>query len=648
MLSIKLTPLVIFLILISVLVISYIFGYKTQEGLIGYRQSMVSLDTHVLPVYCTNRSVYKLYDNLYFDTLNANLIELNAAVYNGNVDLVGNTITGLTVLPREGKDSARAYSVTLSGTVPNPQNVELSLRSTVANAFNTFTYNTTCTTTDRYFVTYIPFDNDTYIHIFNNPTNSTPTQVGSFIFGSGNTGSFNKMLNPQLEIPITGTYSDVDNNNNNYVTEHLYNSNKNIYQISKYVKYDLSNANLIIQKGDGSTRTLDIYNRKGVKTEVAVGGSADLTLTTIATVSNEPNFNPFTVYDESGKTMVLYMPIAKNTVVVSFKYDPSTKVISLGNVCRFDNDKIAKGGTGIRDSDSGRRNSPPSDSAASEYYKWYWYWKASGDNGGVSNDYMLKTKVVPPVCPACPACTGGSACTNCGGRGGSGTMSGGGGSMVADANAGGAVTNVSTNASNAISNVSGDTTGTVSGISKDITGTVNTGIVKGSDLVGGVALEASDLAKGAGSGAASLARDAASGTGSFIKDAASGTGSFIKDAASGTAGFVKDTASGAVGIGKDVVGGTVGLAKDTIQGAIDLTDRGTNGDGSGDGDSADSGTGSGSASGTRNSAGNQVNAPMILGTQNQYSDQYSYYGTLPAKKGSNFMPITADFSRFGK
>jgi hypothetical protein len=36
------------------------------------------------------------------------------------------------------------------------------------------------------------------------------------------------------------------------------------------------------------------------------------------------------------------------------------------------------------------------------------------------------------------------------------------------------------------------------------------------------------------------------------------------------------------------------------------------------------------------------------GTQNQTSDKYSYNGQLPSKAASNFLPITADFSAFGK
>ena len=641
--SIKLSPLVLFLILIAVLVISYIFGYKTQEGFISYQKPKNSLDYDIVSCYSTH-SIYKLWDSLYFDQTNANLIELDASRYNGNVDLIGNSITNVIVTPREGSSNAKSYLVRVSGTVVVPQNVDLSQRTTVPKAYNTWTYQTQCNNTDQYFVTYIPFDDSTYVHILDK-TPSTPIQIGSFLFGQGSTSTFSKLLVGAYgtggpNIRITGTYNDVDANNNNMVAESMYSSNKNLYQISKYVKYDLSNANLIIQKGDGGSRTLEIWDRSGSRSEVATGGTAAIGVTTVGTVSNISNFSSYHYYDEYGKTLVLYMAIAKKTVVVLIKYDASTKNFSLGNVCRFDDSYIIKGSNGERS--NGNNNNPPTDSSVSEYYKWYWYWKSGGGDsgkGGMSNDYMLKTKIVPPVCPACPACNGGSACTNCGGRGGSGTMSSGGGSMVADANAGGALTNVSTNAADAVSNVSHDVASTAK------TGIVTTGLLAGGVALGAGALVADagegavDLAKSAGSGASDLATKGASGTAEFVKDSASGVGGFVKDAASGVGGFVKDAASGAVGLGKDVVGGTVDLAKETVSGAIDLT-------GIKDGSSTSDGTATDSA--TRNKAGNQINAPMILGTQNQYSDQYSYYGTLPAKKQSNFIPITADFSKFGK
>ena len=40
--------------------------------------------------------------------------------------------------------------------------------------------------------------------------------------------------------------------------------------------------------------------------------------------------------------------------------------------------------------------------------------------------------------------------------------------------------------------------------------------------------------------------------------------------------------------------------------------------------------------------------PPGLGTNNQYSDPYSYYGQLPPKGKTNYVPVTADFSRFGR
>ena len=62
-----------------------------------------------------------------------------------------------------------------------------------------------------------------------------------------------------------------------------------------------------------------------------------------------------------------------------------------------------------------------SGNAVSDYYKWYWYWNSVGGANKYSDNYILKTQVVPPVCPTCPNCpncTG--TCTNCGGNGGSG------------------------------------------------------------------------------------------------------------------------------------------------------------------------------------------------------------------------------------
>jgi len=585
--SIKLSPLILFLILIAVLVISYIFGFKSNEGFVSYNKEAAPISTIMIPFYSSTNLTTKLYDNIYFDTANANLIEIDSRAYSGNVDLIGNTINSISVTPREGVPTQQ-YTAKITGNVVVPQTVNLSLRSPVASAFTSWVINTASTNTDKYSVIYIPFDNSTYIHILD--TNlAVPTQIATYLFGSGNTGSFNKLwyktANTTPLTNLTSSIKDNDPNNSKMINEPMYSTNNQVYQIGKYVKFDLSNANLIIQNGDGIAKSLTVYDRNG-------NAGASVTSNT----QNVSTFNPYTIIDACGQNLVLYMGIGTKTVVALLQYNSSNKQFSLGNVLRVDGNRAI-----TRDSGSSGSGNRRDDND---------YW----GNGHKSSDYILKTQIVPPVCPACPACTLGTMCTNCGGRGGSGTLGGGGDSMVVGTNAGGA-----------ISNVSGD-----------IASTAKTGIVTGGLLVAGAGIEAGVLAHEAGTGATHLARDAASGTANFVEKAASGTANFAKDAATGTVGLAKEAVGGTVGLAKETVGGAVNLAKEAGAGVAGIL----GGKGKGD-----QGGGEGQGQGQGGYGNGQTPS---MGTQNQYNDQYSYYGTLPAKKPSSFMPITADFSAFGK
>jgi hypothetical protein len=105
-----------------------------------------------------------------------------------------------------------------------------------------------------------------------------------------------------------------------------------------------------------------------------------------------------------------------------------------------------------------------------------------------------------------------------------------------------------------------------------------------------------------------------------------------KDTVSGTVGLAKDTVSGTVGLAKDTVSGTVGLVKDTAGGVsnslgklVPTKVKNTNYDGD-----------------TPASAGGGPSSDVTTG-----SDYTSYFGALPSK-GGNYIPITADFSKFGK
>ena len=90
----KLTPFILFLILLFVLVISIVFSrflplINSKEGFISFKKDTNSLNYVYIPQYSSqtstsNSTVVKLYDNLFFDTKNANIIEVNGSAFVGN------------------------------------------------------------------------------------------------------------------------------------------------------------------------------------------------------------------------------------------------------------------------------------------------------------------------------------------------------------------------------------------------------------------------------------------------------------------------------------------------------------------------------------------------------------------------------------
>ena len=110
----KITPLTIFLLLLVVLVVLIVFNNSTsfqKEGFVSFLQSEPAASRQTVPQYNPNEKVYKLYDNLYFDNKNGSLVELTSSEFTGNVDMIGNTITQMSVMPRS---SSVAYTYELT------------------------------------------------------------------------------------------------------------------------------------------------------------------------------------------------------------------------------------------------------------------------------------------------------------------------------------------------------------------------------------------------------------------------------------------------------------------------------------------------------------------------------------------------------
>jgi len=598
--SIKLSPLILFLILLVVLVISIVFGNMlNMEGFVSFGYNVNNLNRINIPQYNTTSSVYKLYDNIFYDNKNGNLIEIDATSYSGNTDLTGSTINSLYVTPRDGITTT-IYNNQISGNTVLSVNTDKSMLNTLSPSYSCWIYPTQSNNTDKYTAIYLPWNDSTYLHLINNTNNMN---IGTYMFGPANTMSQNMYTNSNINLITTSKNTTVFDT---YVTDRYYDMSKNLYKISDYIEFDVSNANLIIQQNDGS---IIIYDRFSNAETVKTPGTISNTTSKITNSS----FSSWLVTDTVGQNLVLYIRNALKTLVAVIQYDVTQRIYNLVNVCRFNENGLDKGHAGrnaylttnnhlmqsptipsssnslyVNTGNTNTGNIP--NNALSEYFKWYWFYKTNQNkNSEFSEDYILKTQIVPPVCPSCPACPScpGGVCGNCGGQGGSGTLSTTGNTVVKSTNIPGAVASL------------GTTAGDVAGKTIDATG----------KLVGG----------------------------------ASGLG---EKAVTGTVGLAKETAGGAVGLAKETVGGAVGLAKETVGGAVGLVKEA----GAGLKDLLKSNPTDIRRNQIQSSEVNsqyQTSQASKYGTQTTGADNYSYYGALPPKS-SNFMPITADFSAFGK
>ena len=215
-----------------------------------------------------------------------------------------------------------------------------------------------------------------------------------------------------------------------------------------------------------------------------------------------------------------------------------------------------------------------------------------------NEDYILKTQIVPPVCPTCPTCPSMPekvSCTNCGGNGGSGTKDAEGKSLVLD--------------------------------EKEYKRTMESNPL-------------SETVKATGN----LADKTLSTGDALIRDTASGATGIAKDTVTGATGLAKDTVSGATGLLKDTASGATGLLRDFGSGVKDvLTMNKTQ---INNGQPQKIGVQTTGAQIQPRQRGNNGSVSMTLGTNNQYSAPQPVASQVTTP--SSYIPITADFSAFGR
>jgi len=541
----------LFLILLSALVISMLFGnswlLSRKEGFVSFGYTNPNIMNVTISKYSSAEVIY-LYDNLYFDGKNGNLIEVDSA-YCGNVKVNGATVNGNAYCHDE---SISQIWVTTSSSHTTNINVNTNANTgvNIANGsaipqitqlvYLSNSQNISSPAGYRYEVFYVTWGLDTYLHLIGlDPNAPAGTHLKSFFYNS--TGSMMRYIDftSSTYIPSykqTFSSNDDANNGTTYV-DTTYSSTSSLYQISKYVKYDISAGYVVI----GSPGAYLIYDRG---TGAVVPSSSGT-----STISSLSSFISWIVTD-GNNGMVVVMGFAYQTVILILNADANNNYYNISFCARFTNVAMIKAlddATNVHvDGIHPRINDLPCVDELS--CKWYYYFKTIGNNPDIlfKNDYIRKTQVVPPVCPTCPNCPDVSGvCTSCGGTGGSGTTT------------------------------EESTTSEV--------------------------LETTEEAVG---GAVGLA----------------------KEAVGGTVGLAKEVVGGTVGVARNVVGGVVGAARNVVGGVVGAA---------------------------RNVAGRIRNRQSDSGfgyvPGHGYTpvDNYSAYGASQSK-GSNFMPVTASFSAFGK
>jgi hypothetical protein len=657
----KISPLILFIILLVVLALSaMIKNYMGTEGFITYNHASAPFSTKTVGIYSTDNPITKIYDDIYYDPRNGNIVVIytkDAYTNAASVDAEGKNIKAIEIVPRKNdatnkivkyenatidKEDANKVSLAVAISQVTPESRKATLDTVdVAWSYksgtsqvNYFTWGTN---------TYIYVMDITGISVAGNSSSSGYDKARFENSYSGNGAAYSGTIkhtsatyytgsiNPGITIDFTDT-NGVDGDifddiivESSYPTqtsggyedksmiEPYYHPSRQIYNITNDIKYDIANGNLVIIKSTSTTKEANVYYRSGAdKREDDY--TPDIKLTTVADAQSNSSeyitqsFNksvskPFFVQDTTNKNTIMYWPTGENTLIAVFENRNANGYVPIKKVVRFTSSGVWTPPKEEEKKDEKKMdNSGNTDISGGNYgdfWKWWSYFNSNAV-GGLSNDYMLKTQIVPPVCPSCPACQGG-ACTNCGGAGGSGSMAAD-GSSLAIKGPSSAAASLGQSAGATVSNVTSDVGSTIQG----------TAAVAGLTAIGGGAI------------AANLAGKTLDTAGNIVNRTFD------------TAGNIVDKTFDAAG---NVVNTTGGLLQSAGSGLTNLFTSDPRRVGY---EQSYTGPRPGS-----NNTGIYNPLPKQQGqTSGQNIDPYTYNGALQSK-GSNFRPVTTDFSSFG-
>jgi hypothetical protein len=616
--EIKLSPLILFIIILLVLVIATtIKNYGlVSEGFGSYKYEADMLSDQKVTQYDDQRNIKKLYDELFYDPRNGNVVAVYSPTYSGNSNA---TVSKIEIAPRDIRDNIMTY-----------ENVDAAARldESKKNSISSIDTHWTRKFQDNQLV-YMTMGTDTFLYVIDLAKTGISGNTASYapvlsMYYNGNQHITNDTYSG-ITINLESSYSYVNDGNDKKMVmpNPFYHPTRKLYQVTSNVNYDISNGNILVRTATGTSKKFDVYYRK----------SADYGMRTrdVELTSNTPDANgsaaairefkeigtqPYFIPDTLGKNTIMYWPKEEYTVIALFGNAlDSYGAVQLRSCVRFNKSGVYTTTANNTDVHTETVTPPPTVDISgnadlfNQFSKWYIYFNSAATAN--TSDYLLKTQVVPPVCPACPSCqSGGGVCTNCGGNGGSGTQTSSNGSMAFDnstvvGSAGNLVNNTIGTAGNIV-NSTIDSAGNVVGKTVDVAGNV---VGKTVDVAGNVVGKTADVA-------------------------------------TNVVGKTLDTATNIVGKTFDAAGNLLGSTADRL--GLDRVGYQQSYRGPMNTSSSANATGypSSAANNTTYRPGSNTTGVSTLPNASP-NDMYSYNGKLQPK-GSNYVALTSDFSRFGR
>jgi hypothetical protein len=443
------SPLLLFFTLLIVLVIATTVKQwgLVSEGFISYLNGAGNFSLQKVNAYDNVNNIYKLYDDIFYDNRNGNVVIVTASPYASGADETDRSVSSIDVVPRK-LNPAYSY-VKGSDTAILSQRSEESKISTI-ESLDTAWFVKGVNSKNQ--LNYITWGNDTYLYVMDltnsgvagNTVAGNTSVEGNTVASSGSyspsvaayfNGSMKQSTNTLSEtisLKPTFTYTSDGKDKTNIVVD-FYDKVKTAYQLVSGVWFDYKNGNLLVHSGLGTDKKLDVYAR-GSKTPSYTYNAVPQGNTTPASqVSfSQSSVAPYFIQDGKGEHTIMYWANGDNTILIVYKNVlESNGTVMARSFSRFTQEGLhtssGKGtddkGTDKDTTDKGTDTEIKIDGENQDildaFARWYIYFNTNAVGSGDSSDYLLKTQIVPPVCPACPGCQG--VCTDCGGKGGSGT-----------------------------------------------------------------------------------------------------------------------------------------------------------------------------------------------------------------------------------